>query len=235
MKFTRLTLAVLLLAVAGHAQTVINGGRTILGPWDASGATSTQPVKVGTTDPTSCGVGEWFINTASTIAIKVCSATDTWSVFLTALSPVGSFPIASRTQTKCVDFGSDNAASDLVDADLGPQGRIWMLPVAATVIEATVAANAGTPKMPILQKNHAGTATDFTSAALATASAGGVACAATGSACLDGTAKDGTVTIVTAGSANVLAAGDWIQTKTGSGFASSGAKRVSVCVTYAVN
>jgi hypothetical protein len=97
-----------------------------------------------------------------------------------------------------------------------------------------VAANAGTPNV-IVQKNHAGTATDVVSGTLATGSAGTVACAATGSACLDGTAKSGTVTIVTAGSANVLAAGDWIQTKTGSGFASAGAKRLSVCVTYMVN
>jgi hypothetical protein len=48
-------------------------------------------------------------------------------------------------------------------------------------------------------------------------------------------AKDGTVTINTAGSANVLAAGDYIQTKTGSGFASTGAKRLTVSVTCVRN
>ena len=140
-----------------------------------------------------------------------------------------------RTHSGCFDFGADNASADLADADIGPQGRIFMIPVAATIIEATVAANAGTPKMPIIQKNHAGTATDVTSAALATAASGAVACAATGSVCLDSTSKDGTVSIVTAGSANVLAAGDWIQTKTGSGFASSGAKRISICLTWTAN
>lgn len=139
-----------------------------------------------------------------------------------------------RTHSGCFDLGADNAAADLVDADIGPQGRIFLVPVAATVIEITVSANAGTPNA-IVQKNHAGTATDLVSATLATASSGAVACAATGAACLDGTVKSGTVSIVTAGSANVLAAGDWIQTKAGSGFASSGAKRLSVCLTYTVN
>jgi len=143
-------------------------------------------------------------------------------------------PVPAITRTSCFDFGTDNASSDLVDADIGPQGRIFMVPVAGTVIEVTVSANAGTPSV-ILQKNHTGTATDLVSAQLATAASGAVACAATGSACLDGTAKSGTVTIVTAASANVLAAGDWIQTKTGSGFASTGAKRLSACVTYTVN
>jgi hypothetical protein len=144
-----------------------------------------------------------------------------------------------RTQTKCVDFSADNAASDLVDADLGPQGNLFKLPVASTIIEAAVSANAGTPKMPIMQKNHWGgsswSATDITSAALSAGTAGIETCAATGTACLSGVAKDGTVTIVTAGSANILAAGDYIQTKTGSGFASSGAKRLTVCVTYTLN
>ncbi len=138
---------------------------------------------------------------------------------------------STSTDTKCFDLGTDNAAADLIDADIGPQGRIFMIPATVTIIEITVAANAGSPNV-ILQKNHTGTATDLVSATLATAASGAVACAATGSTCLDGTSKSGTVSIVTAGSANVLAAGDWIQTKTGSGFASTGAKRLSVCATY---
>jgi len=142
--------------------------------------------------------------------------------------------VQHKTRSGCFNFGTDNGSADLADADIGPQGRVFMVPVAATVTEIAVAANAGTPNV-IVQKNHAGTATDLVSGTLATGAAGIVACTATAAACLDGTAKSGTVTIVTAGSANVLAAGDWIQTKTGSGFASTGAKRLSVCVTYAVN
>jgi hypothetical protein len=152
---------------------------------------------------------------------------------------VADLPVALRTRTACVDLGTDNAALDLVDADIGPQGNIFKIPIAATIIEASVTSNAGTPSMPILQKNHFGgstwAATDFTSAALAAGTAGIETCAATGAACLSGVAKDGTVTIVTAGSANIVAAGDYIQTKTGSGFASSGAKRMTICVSYTVN
>lgn len=143
------------------------------------------------------------------------------------------------TQTKCVDFGTDNASTDLVDADLGPQGNIFKIPAAVTVIEASFTSNAGTPSMPILQKNHFGgsswAATDITSAVLPTGASGIETCAATTSTCLSGVAKSGSVTIVTASSANVLAAGDYIQTKTGSGFASSGAKRGTVCIAYTVN
>ena len=141
--------------------------------------------------------------------------------------------VAWKTQTRssCFDLGADNAAADLMDADIGPQGRIFMVPMAVTVTEITVSANAGTPSV-IVQKQNTSTATDLLSGALTTASSGGVACATTGSACLDGTAKSGTVSIITTGSANTLAAGDWIQTKAGSGFASSGAKRLSVCITY---
>ena len=93
--------------------------------------------------------------------------------------------------------------------------------------------------MPILQKNHWGgaswSATDFTSDALVTGTAGIETCAATGAACVSGVAKNGTVTIVTSASANVVAAGDYIQTKTGSGFASSGAKRMTICIVYKIN
>jgi len=152
----------------------------------------------------------------------------------TSGSNVVTLNVQHKTRFGCFNFGADNASADLADADIGPQGRVFMVPVAATVTEITVAANAGTPNV-IVQKNHAGAATDLVSGTLATGAAGIVACAATGAACLDGSAKSGTVTLVTAGSANVLAAGDWIQTKTGSGFASTGAKRLSVCVTYTVN
>ena len=179
-----------------------------------------------------------------TSAPTVTSAdtTTTHALFATAGAPafralvIGDMPVTVQTETKCFNLGADNASADLVDADIGPQGNIFKVPSAVTVVEVAVSANAGTPKMPIIQKNHFATgswsATDITSAALATGSAGIETCAATGAACLSTVAKDGTVTITTAGSANVLAAGDWIQTKTGSGFASGGAKRLSVCVTY---
>jgi hypothetical protein len=135
-----------------------------------------------------------------------------------------------KTRESCFDLGSDNAASDLVDADIGPQGRIFRIPVAATVTEVGVSANAGTPNV-ILQVSHAGTPADLTSSALVTASSGGIACSKTTAV----TGEDGATTCSATLQNTSVAAGDWIQTKTGSGFASSGAKRLSVCLTYTVN
>jgi hypothetical protein len=135
-----------------------------------------------------------------------------------------------KSRESCVDFGADNASSDLVDADIGPQGRIFRVPVGGTVGEVAISADAGTPSV-MVQVNHAGTAADLTSAALATAASGGIACAKTSAV-----AGEDAVTTCSATLQNTsLAAGDWIQTKTGSGFASTGAKRLSVCVAWTVN
>lgn len=229
-------------AEAGTA-TITTGG---VGPTGPAGPTGSP----GATGAPGTGTGDASTNTSTSVDSEMTlfggangkvlkRATGTGYVKVSsgvmgtpAAIPIGDLPASVQVETKCFDLGADNASADLVDADIGPQGRIFMVPTAATVMEITVAANAGTPSV-IVQKNRTGTATDLVSATLVTGAAGIVACAATGSACLDGTAKRGTVTIVTAGSANVLAAGDWIQTKTGSGFASTGAKRLSVCVTYA--
>lgn len=135
-----------------------------------------------------------------------------------------------KTRTNCFDFGADNASADLADADIGPQGRIFMVPMAATATEITVSANAGTPNV-IVRVNHAGTSSDLVSSALATASSGGIGCSKTsGTTGLDGvTTCSGTLQNTS------IAAGDWIETKTGSGFASTGAKRISVCLTWTLN
>jgi hypothetical protein len=137
-------------------------------------------------------------------------------------------PVSVRSFNLCSAAGCDDSTTALTNAEVGPQGRIYMAGNACTVVEVTVAADAGTPAV-ILAKNHAGTITNLLSGALATGSAGIVACAATGSACLDGTAKSGTVTIVTAASANARAAGDWIETVS-TGAAGSTAHRLSVAV-----
>jgi hypothetical protein len=135
-----------------------------------------------------------------------------------------------KTRESCFDFGADNASSDLVDADIGPQGQIFRVPVGGTVNEVAISANAGTPSV-IVRINHAGTAADLTSAALVTAAAGGVACAKTSAVA----GEDGVTTCSATLQNTSLAAGDWIQTKTGSGFASTGATRLSVCVAWTVN
>ncbi len=201
-------------------EPVCNQGATGSGPMVGSDTATSQMIGAA---PASTGVySVWY---GATFAGK-CSL----GTLGRGADGANGSAVTTTTQTSCFDFGSDNASSDLSDADIGPQGRIFMLPVSSTILEITVSANAGTPSV-IVQKNHTGSATDLISGALATASSGAVACASTAATCIDGTSKSGAVSIVTAGAANVLAAGDWIQTKTGSSFASSGAKRLSVCIT----
>jgi len=63
------------------AQTIINGSRTLLGNWDASGAFTTKPAKSGTSLPATCGVGEMFFKTNATPGanLYLCTSTNTWT------------------------------------------------------------------------------------------------------------------------------------------------------------
>jgi len=74
--FLFLTLAALL-----WGETVINGSRSILGAWNAGGAASTIPAKVGTAAPAACTVGEQFFDSdaAAGSNILLCTATNTWT------------------------------------------------------------------------------------------------------------------------------------------------------------
>jgi hypothetical protein len=78
-------LSILLLGSEGllTGQTVVNGGRIQVGPWDASGATYTIPAKRGTTAqlPATCTQGaEYFATDAAPGQNKyLCTATNTWT------------------------------------------------------------------------------------------------------------------------------------------------------------
>jgi hypothetical protein len=64
-------------------QTVVNGGRTQIGPWDASGATYTIPAKRGVTAqlPATCIQGAQYFATDAPAGqnIYLCTATNTWT------------------------------------------------------------------------------------------------------------------------------------------------------------
>ena len=62
-------------------QTQVNGGRTILGAWDASGAASTKPAKSGTALPATCGTGEQFFKSDAAAGrnLYLCTAPNTWT------------------------------------------------------------------------------------------------------------------------------------------------------------
>ena len=63
------------------AQQIINGSRTLLGNWDASGAATTKPAKTGTVPPATCGVGEVFFNSIANPGanLHLCTSTNTWT------------------------------------------------------------------------------------------------------------------------------------------------------------
>jgi hypothetical protein len=135
---------------------------------------------------------------------------------------------AVNTRRTCmIIIGKDNGSS-LANADVAPQGRQCYIPFAGTVVEVTVAADSGTPSV-VVARNHAGTLTDLVSSALSTAASGGLACSNLGGT----TAIDGVTTCTNSIQNTSIAAGDWIETHTGT--AGGTAKRLSIAVTYTVN
>lgn len=64
-----------------HAETVINGNRSILGTWDATGASSVKPFKAGTSLPTTCKQGEVFFkqNGEANRKLYLCSSDNLWT------------------------------------------------------------------------------------------------------------------------------------------------------------
>jgi len=81
MKLSQKVLLASVFVAALPAQTVINGGRTITGAWDASGAALTKPVRVGSAVPGNCSAGELFFNTAAAAGqnIYLCQPSNVWT------------------------------------------------------------------------------------------------------------------------------------------------------------
>lgn len=139
-----------------------------------------------------------------------------------------SMTTAQTRRTCAIIVGANNASAVIVNADLGPQGRLCFVPAAATIVEIEVAADGGTPNV-IPGKNHAGSISNLVSSALATAGSGGIACSNTGGT----TGLDGATTCSSTLQNTSLAAGDYIELV--SGTAGGTANRMSIFVTYTVN
>jgi hypothetical protein len=142
--------------------------------------------------------------------------------------PSSGLTTSNRYRTCQMVVGTDDGSA-LINTNLGPQGRRCFIPAAATVVEVTVAADAGTPNA-VPAKNHAGTITDFVSAPLATAASGGLACSNIGGTL----GLDGATTCTNTLTTTAIVAGDWIQLDSGA-TAGGTAKRMSISVTYSVN
>jgi hypothetical protein len=65
----------------GTAETT-SGNRTLTGVVDASGATRTAPIKVGTSAPGTCTVGDIFYDSDATVGrnLYACTSTNTWTL-----------------------------------------------------------------------------------------------------------------------------------------------------------
>jgi hypothetical protein len=135
-----------------------------------------------------------------------------------------------QTRRVCdIAIGDESSSNVITNSQLGPQKRMCFIPAAATIVELDVAADGGTPNV-LVAKNHAGTDTNLTSAALATAASGGIACANTAGS---GTGIDGATTCSVALATTSLAAGDYLELV--SGTAGGTAKLMTIHVTYTIN
>jgi hypothetical protein len=128
-----------------------------------------------------------------------------------------------------IAIGDESSSNTITNAQLGPQKRMCFVPAAATIVELDVAADGGTPNV-LVAKNHAGTDTNLTSSALATAASGGIACANTAGS---GTGIDGATTCAVALNTTTLAAGDYIELV--SGTAGGVAKLMTIHCVYTIN
>lgn len=133
-----------------------------------------------------------------------------------------------NTRRVCDIVIGDTTGSALTNGQLGPQKRLCYIPYAATVVEITVAADGGTPNI-ILGRNVAGSVSNLTSSALATAASGGIACSNTGGT----TGIDGATTCSSTLQNTALAAGSYIEAV--SGTAGGTAKLMTAHVVYTVD
>jgi hypothetical protein len=112
----------ILSAPALLAQSTVTGSRTVQGSWDASGAAATKPAQAGATLPATCGVGQFFFNTASASGqnIYLCNPANTW----TQVSGGGVTSVFGRNGTVAAQTG------DYTFAQIGGAVASGQLPAA---------------------------------------------------------------------------------------------------------
>jgi hypothetical protein len=176
-----------------------------------SGRTRSAP-----STPAAGNLSLWFDSTDNTVEAKNSSGT------------VFKMQSAASSRRPCtLVVGGDTLSVALQNSDLS-QARWCYLPYGATIVEIMVSADAGTPNV-IVGRNHAGTVSNLTSAALATAAAGALACSNVGGT----TGFDATTTCSATLQNTSISSGDWLDLV--SGTAGGTAKRMTISVTYTVN
>jgi len=118
------------------AQTVINGGRTVKGAWDATGAASTKPVKTGATLPGTCSSGEVFLNTNAAAGqnLYVCQPSNTW------IQQGGSGSVTANMRVRGIGYVFDGGGAAL-SAGIT---RSYVVPFACTIASWDMTVDSGT-------------------------------------------------------------------------------------------
>ncbi len=150
----RITLLTLVLCALGYAQTTINGGRTVLGPVDNSGAVSTKPAKSGATLPATCSVGEEFFKTDATAGQNKygCTATNTWTQ---QGVNANQYKGAALVRSFGFDFGDPGGSALTAGAT---QYGVMVVPFACTIASWDIAVDAGTASIKLWRVATGGTA-----------------------------------------------------------------------------
>ena len=138
MKLAKALTALWIITLPCAAQQVINGSRTLLGNWDASGAATTKPAKTGTALPATCGVGEVFFNSSAAPGanLYLCSATNVWTQVQSAIAGSSNFRqvFTSVTSTTLVhNLNTFGIVFSCFDNSTPP---LWILPKSASLTDA---------------------------------------------------------------------------------------------------
>ena len=138
MKLAKAVSALWILAIPCAAQQIINGSRTLLGNWDASGAATTKPAKTGTTPPATCGVGEVFFNSAASPGanLYLCSATNSWTQVQGTSTGAANFRQTFTSVTSVTLSHSLNTFGILFNCFDNSTPALWILPKSASLTDA---------------------------------------------------------------------------------------------------
>jgi hypothetical protein len=138
MKLANAVSTLWILAIPCAAQQIINGSRTLLGNWDASGAATTKPAKTGTALPSTCGVGEVFFNSSASPGanLYLCAAANSWTQVQGGSSGAANFrqaftSVASVTLTH--NLNTFGIVFNCFDNSTPP---LWILPKSASLTDA---------------------------------------------------------------------------------------------------
>jgi hypothetical protein len=138
MKLAKAVTALWILAIPCTAQQIINGSRTLLGNWDASGAATPKPAKTGTTPPATCGVGEVFFNSSASPGanLYLCSATNSWTQVQGTSTGAANFRQAFTSVTSVTLAHSLNTFGILFNCFDNGTPPLWILPKSASLTDA---------------------------------------------------------------------------------------------------